>query len=262
MEATKKTTSKKKVIDDDFIIEKYMNQVLEKNEEPKNVFVFCKENKIDETEFYTFFGSLDALRQEIWVKFFENTLVAIQKEKEFETYSDKNKLLTMYFTLFEILTLNRSYVLFALKENKEGLKNLQSLKQFRSHFKEFVEKEISSGSTIINEKISNKNNIGLANMYHHHYTKLLNLLDKSIPKNGQMIEGLIGLHIMILATQKGLIKDEDNSNIQIYLDTVALYENERFTLDESVKQVVEFMKEVSIKIFNKYFEKVKKGKKK
>ena len=74
MEATKKTTSKKKVIDDDFIIEKYMNQVLEKNEEPKNVFVFCKENKIDETEFYTFFGSLDALRQEIWVKFFENTL--------------------------------------------------------------------------------------------------------------------------------------------------------------------------------------------
>ncbi|MFA9240601.1 MAG: hypothetical protein ACEQSQ_12045 [Candidatus Paceibacteria bacterium] len=122
-------------------------------------------------------------------------------------------------------------------------------------------KDIATIETI-NEKISNKNNIGLANMYHHHYTKLLNLLDKSIPKNGQMIEGLIGLHIMILATQKGLIKDEDNSNIQIYLDTVALYENERFTLDESVKQVVEFMKEVSIKIFNKYFEKVKKGKKK
>lgn len=154
MEATKKTTSKKKVIDDDFIIEKYMNQVLEKNEEPKNVFVFCKENKIDETEFYTFFGSLDALRQEIWVKFFENTLVAIQKEKEFETYSDKNKLLTMYFTLFEILTLNRSYVLFALKENKEGLKNLKSLKGIRSHLKDFVETIIDTESSEIKEKVA------------------------------------------------------------------------------------------------------------
>lgn len=154
MEATKKTTSKKKVIDDDFIIEKYMNQVLEKNEEPKNVFVFCKENKIDETEFYTFFGSLHALRQEIWVKFFENTLVAIQKEKEFETYSDKNKLLTMYFTLFEILTLNRSYVLFALKENKEGLKNLKNLKGIRSHLKDFVETIIDTESSEIKEKVA------------------------------------------------------------------------------------------------------------
>lgn len=154
METTKKTTGKKKKMDDTAIISVYMNSVLEKNEEPRNVFSFCKEHTIDETEFYTFFGSLDALRQEIWVKFFENAVTSIQKEESFAGYSDKNKLLTLYFTLFEILTLNRSYVLFALKENKEGLKNLKNLKQFRSHFKEFLEKELSSGSTIINEKIS------------------------------------------------------------------------------------------------------------
>lgn len=154
MEATKKRTSKKIVINDDFIIEKYMNQVLEKNEEPKNVFVFCKENKIDETEFYTFFTSLDALRQEIWVKFFENTLTAIQKEKEFETYSDKNKLLTMYFTLFEILTLNRSYVVFALKENKEGLKNLKTLKGLRNHLKDYVETIVTTEPSEIKEKVA------------------------------------------------------------------------------------------------------------
>lgn len=154
METTKKTTAKKKKVDDTTIISLYMNYVLEKNEEPKNVYSFCKEHKIDETEFYIFFSSLDVLRQEIWEKFFENAKISIHKEEAFAGYSDKNKLLTLYFTLFEILTLNRSYVVFALKENKEGLKNLQSLKQFRSHFKEFVEKEISSGSTIINEKVS------------------------------------------------------------------------------------------------------------
>jgi hypothetical protein len=154
METTKKTTSKKKAIDDNAIISKYMDCVLDKNEEPKNVFSFCKEHKIDETEFYTFFGSIDSLKQEIWVKFFENALATIESEQAFEGYSDKNKLLTLYFTLFEILTLNRSYVLFSLKENKEGLKNLKSLKQFRNHFKDFIVTIIESESSAKNDKVA------------------------------------------------------------------------------------------------------------
>lgn len=52
---------------------------------------------------------------------------------------------------------------------------------------------------MINSKISSPNNIGLANMYHHHYTKLLSLLDNSIAKDEKMIEGLIGLHLMVLS---------------------------------------------------------------
>ena len=54
------------------IISIYMDCVLEKNQAPKNVFSFCKEHKIVESDFYTFFGSIDALKQQIWVKFFEN----------------------------------------------------------------------------------------------------------------------------------------------------------------------------------------------
>lgn len=154
MDTTKKTTAKKKVIDDNFIISKYMDAVLEKNEAPKNVFSFCKEHKINETEFYTFFGSLDALRQEIWVKFLENALSTIENDESFSTYSDKNKLLTLYFTLFEILTLNRSYVVFALKENKEGLKNLKSLKQFRNHFKDFIVTIIETENSEMKEKLA------------------------------------------------------------------------------------------------------------
>jgi len=154
METTKKVASKKKKIDDNAIISIYMDYVLDKNEEPKNVFSFCKEHKINETEFYTFFGSIDALKQEIWVKFFENAMTIIQGEKAFQTYSDKNKLLTLYFTLFEILTLNRSYVLFSLKENKEGLKNLKNLKQFRNHFKDFIVTIIDDNENMVSDKIS------------------------------------------------------------------------------------------------------------
>lgn len=154
METVKKTTAKKKLIDDNVIISSYMNSVLQNNEEPKSVFLFCKENKIDETEFYTFYGSLDAVKQDIWVKFFENATATIQKEEAFSTYSNKNKLLTLYFTMFEILTLNRSYVLFSLKDNEKGLQNLKNLKQFRNHFKDFIVTIIESDGKMISEKIT------------------------------------------------------------------------------------------------------------
>jgi hypothetical protein len=154
METTKKATAKKKKMDDLTIVSNYMNWVLEHNQEPKNVFYFCKECKIDETDFYTFFGSLESLRQDIWVKFFENVESSIRKETDFAGYSNKNKLLTLYFTIFEVLTLNRSYVLFSLKENKEGWKNLKALKSFRNHFKDFIDANMASDEGVVNEQIN------------------------------------------------------------------------------------------------------------
>ncbi len=138
MNAVKKAATKKKALDDNQLVELYMNQVLQNNAEPKNVFLFCQENKIVESDFYTFYGSIDALKQDIWVKFFENVKTTIENDENYLTYSNKNKLLTLYFSLFEVLTLNRSYVVFALKEDKNLLKNLHQLKEFRNHFKNFI----------------------------------------------------------------------------------------------------------------------------
>lgn len=152
MATTKKASAKKEIIDDNTIITQYMNDVLQHNEEPKNVYLFCTDHNISESDFYSFFGSFDALKQDVWVKFFENAVITIEKDKGYDGYSDKDKLLTLYFTLFELLTLNRSYVLFTLKENKEGLKNLKSLKQFRNRFKEFIVDIIRQSSTPGNEK--------------------------------------------------------------------------------------------------------------
>jgi hypothetical protein len=153
--ATAKTSkAKQKMVDDRSIIALYMNDVLEMNEAPKNVFVFCKKHGIEESEFYSFFGTLDALRQAIWVMFFENAVGVIEKEPAFEGYSDKNKLLALYFTLFEILTLNRSYVLYSLKEHQESFKNLKNLKEFRSHFKSYIVNTIKSKPSEVFGKVA------------------------------------------------------------------------------------------------------------
>lgn len=148
--ATKK--SKKLPVTDDIIIEKFMNDVLQENQEPKNVYVFCQKYNIEESEFYSFFGSLDSLKQSIWLKFFENTTQTIIQDSKFSEYSNKNKLLTLYFTFFEVLTLNRTYILFYFKDKKEGLSNLSNLKSLRTEFKKFIEENCSRKENIISEK--------------------------------------------------------------------------------------------------------------
>lgn len=154
MATPKKSAAPKQLIDDNQIITLFMNDVLENNAEPLNVYAFCKKHQIEEAEFYSFFGSIEALKQEIWVKFFENAVVNIEKEPTYISYSNKNKLLTLYFTLFEILTLNRSYVFFTLQENKEGLKNLRQLRQFRNRFKDFIANRIEDANAEKNSRVA------------------------------------------------------------------------------------------------------------
>lgn len=148
MATAKKTVTQiipdEKLIDDNHIITLYMEHILMGEDEPKTVYAFCKKNGIEESDFYTFFGSFDGLKEEIWNKFLENTISTLHNDSSFGTYSPKNKLLTLYFTLFEVLTLNRSYVLYVLKDNKQGLSNLKQLKQFRATFKEFVKNHIAT----------------------------------------------------------------------------------------------------------------------
>ena len=155
MEATKKVLAKKALIDDNAIISKYMEYALEHNHEPKNVFLFCKDNKISEADFYSFYGSLEGVKSKIWLKFLENAIATCEKSEDFAGYSEKNKLLTLFFTLFEVLTLNRSYVLFSINENKEGIKNMKSFKHFRTTFKDFIETIIDGTISDKSQRVSN-----------------------------------------------------------------------------------------------------------
>lgn len=149
----KKQTSKKKKVDDNSIVSLYMENVLLHNAEPKNVFLFCKENEIEEADFYSFYGSIDALKEDIWIKFYENAASNLTKDENFNSYSNRNKLLSIYFTMFEVLTLNRSYVHFSLKDNQKGLKTLKQLKGLREHFKGFIKQIIDENEEPKNETL-------------------------------------------------------------------------------------------------------------
>jgi len=131
--ATKKTSLTREKI-----ISMYMDYTLENDSKPTNVHLFAKANGFTEAEFYTFFGTFELVEKEIFKLFFTNTLEMLEKNEEYADYDMKTKMLSFYFTFFEILTANRSYVLMVLKEEKNKMKNLAILKDLRTHFKMYA----------------------------------------------------------------------------------------------------------------------------
>lgn len=131
--------ARKKNITKDNLISWYMDFALENNHPPKSVFSFAKENNFEEANFYQFYGSFEAIEEAIFSEFFHHTIAVLSKSEDYETYDNRNKLLSFYFTFFEILTANRSYVIYALENSKKDLKKLSALKQLRKEYIHFVE---------------------------------------------------------------------------------------------------------------------------
>jgi hypothetical protein len=144
--------TKQKTITRDDIVSKYMDEVLEKGQKPKSVYHFAKENDFTEAEFYAFFGTLEGLEKEIFRLFLANTIDLLHKNADYQEYDMKNKMLSFYFTFFEILTANRSYVLQALKIDRNPIRNLVQLTSLREGFKEYVSEILTDDYRLEQEK--------------------------------------------------------------------------------------------------------------
>lgn len=147
----KKTTKKKEITRHD-VITAYMDYTLEHEKTPKSIYKFAKDNDMTEADFYNFFGNFDGLRKEIWNTFFTMTMDVAHKNEEYAHFSNREKMLTFFYTFFELLTLNRSYVLFTLQENQHMMSKMEQLKGLRKHIKGFAKE-------LIQERNENKTNI-------------------------------------------------------------------------------------------------------
>ena len=67
----------------------------------------------------------------------------------------KSKMLSFYFTIFEILTANRSYVVLVLKNQGNQLKKLMQLSELRNSFKNYLSEIITDDFRIQQEKLQN-----------------------------------------------------------------------------------------------------------
>ncbi len=131
--------AKKKNITKNDIISWFMKYVLEHNEQPKSVFSFAKQNNFEEAVFYQFYGSFEAVEAGIFKAFFDNTHAVLEKSEDYASFDSRNKLLSFYYTFFENLTANRSYVVYALNGHKNQLKSMKALNELKKIFSEYIE---------------------------------------------------------------------------------------------------------------------------
>lgn len=147
--------AKKKILSDKDLMSLYMNYVLEHDKGPHTVYRFTKENKLSEEDFYRHFASFEVLEKHIFKAFFENTLELLNKSDDYETFDARNKLLSFYFTFFENLTANRSYVMVSLKESRNTLKGLQKLSKLKLGFTNYI-KSLNIELLDVNQKQINQ----------------------------------------------------------------------------------------------------------
>ncbi|PKH52937.1 heat-shock protein [Tenacibaculum sp. Bg11-29] len=141
--------AKKKNITQEKIVEWYMDSVLISGK-PNSIYSFALDNNFEESEFYEHYSSFESLEKSIFAIFAKETIHLLHKTEAYKEYASKDKLLSFYFTFFELLTANRSYVLLQFKDVKSNFSKLSVLKQLRTEFINFV-----SGINL--EKIDFKN---------------------------------------------------------------------------------------------------------
>ena len=128
------------------IITAFMNYTLENDHYPKSVYKFCKASNMEEKSFYKFFGSLDGVKAMIWETLYDNAMSLLEKDDNFEKAKPKEKLLSFYYTFFEVMLLNRSYILFALSGGEKIMTKMGQLSSLRKIFKGFTSELIEDGN--------------------------------------------------------------------------------------------------------------------
>ena len=122
------------------ITKKYFEYLLEKGQKPESVYVFCKNIKIKESDFYQEFSNFAQIEAVIWKNFFNEALQITKTEAVYDDYSVREKLLSFYYTWIEVLKTNRSYILSAAEYLKKPIflhKNDQ-FQEFKYAYKDYA----------------------------------------------------------------------------------------------------------------------------
>ena len=121
------------------IITFYMDYVVEYRSKPDDVEDFAQLHQFEDLQFYKYFPSFKEVEKAIYNVLFENSLIILKQTPEYQSFSKKDKLLSLYYTFFENLALNQEYVKLNLKGFENQLKALSVFSSFKKSFTAFID---------------------------------------------------------------------------------------------------------------------------
>ena len=125
--------AKKKKTTLEELVKYYMEYRLEHGENKVSEYHFCKAYNLEEGAFYKLTPSLKKLSELVYLMMHDPCLELLVQDESFETYSKENKVLSYFYTLFEIFTANRSFILMDLSSMQ-----VTKLKLLKQGFQDFI----------------------------------------------------------------------------------------------------------------------------
>lgn len=145
------------------IINGYIEFELLNGRKPHSVLELTKKLKITEPSFYKVFPNLEVLQQSIPLQAINVTLVRLDDDAQYEEFSAREKILSVYFTLFEELEKNRSYFLYKYGDVKNASHQFKDWSLFMERMNERIEQILTEAKQT--EEIKDRPYIG------NHYSK-------------------------------------------------------------------------------------------
>ena len=131
--------TKKKKITEEYLIDRYMGAVVQLQGKPADVSDFAKDNGFEPEIFYEHFESFENLDKSIFKVFIDVSIATLAESTDFAAFSKKDKLLSLYYTLFENLNLNREFAVLIIKSYGISLNTLSLFNDLKESFVAFID---------------------------------------------------------------------------------------------------------------------------
>ena len=119
--------------------------VIERGKKPNSVYKFCKSIGIQEDDFYKQFGSLQALEKTIWKDYVSDTVVRLKADENYASFDAREKILSFYFTMLEVVKPDREYITWRIRKWKLAAFHPGWLNKFKKAFDEWSNEVIEEG---------------------------------------------------------------------------------------------------------------------
>lgn len=121
------------------LIDYYMDAVVAHQGRLFTIEDLAEKYNFESEHFEEYFESFEALNKAIFKVFIDNALEVIWQSADFDHFSKKDRLLSLYYTLFENLTLNRDFVLLTINSYGLNLSALPLLSEMKESFIAFID---------------------------------------------------------------------------------------------------------------------------
>lgn len=116
-----------------------MDVVVKDQGKPSDVESLASQYNFEPDLFHEHFESFEALDRAIFKTLIDISIATLAESPDFVSFSKKDKLLSLYYTLFENFTLNREFVVITIKGYGLSLNAISLFSELKESFMGFVD---------------------------------------------------------------------------------------------------------------------------